>query len=41
MTPAQFAVQKRQQLDQLLQARAQLAKDFTATLAETKRQAVR
>ena len=41
MAPAEFAVQKRQQLDQLLQARAQMAKDFTATLAETKRQSSR
>jgi hypothetical protein len=41
MAPAQFATQKRQQLDQLLQARAQMAKDFTATLAETKRQSSR
>ena len=41
MDPQQFAVQKRQQLDQLMQARAQLAKDFTKQIAETKRQSSR
>ena len=41
MTPAEFAAQKRQQLTELQQARAQLAKDFTASLAEIKRQSSR
>ena len=41
MAPAEFAAQKRQQLTELQQARAQLAKDFTANLAEIKRQSSR
>jgi hypothetical protein len=41
MAPAEFAAQKRQQLTELQQARAQLAKDFTASLAEIKRQSSR
>jgi hypothetical protein len=41
MAPAEFAAQKRRQLTELQQARAQLAKDFTASLAEIKRQSSR
>ena len=41
MSPAQFAAQKRQQLTELQQARSKLAQEFTANLAEIKRQSSR
>jgi len=41
MSAQQFAVQKRNQITQLQQARAQLAQDFTRAVAETKRQSSR
>jgi len=41
MRPQQFAIQKRQQLTQLQQQRAQLAQDFLKQVAETKRQSSR
>jgi len=41
MDPQQFAVQKRDRLTQLQQARAQLAQEFTKSVAETKRQSSR
>ena len=36
-----FAIQKREQLDELMQTRAELAKQFSAQIAETKRQSSR
>jgi len=41
MDPKQFALQKRDQLTQLQKARADLAKQFTTQVVETKRQASR
>jgi hypothetical protein len=41
MDPKQFAIQKREQLDELMKARADLAKQFNAQIAETKRQSSR
>jgi hypothetical protein len=41
MDSKQFAIQKREQLDELMQTRAELAKQFSAQIAETKRQSSR
>ena len=41
MNPQQFAVQKREQLTQLQKARAEVAQEFTKSIAEIKRQSSR
>ena len=41
MDSKQFAIQKREQLDELMRTRAELAKQFSAQIAETKRQSSR